>query len=34
MSSENTARKFKLQPYYDYVETLPTIEDVVTGPHP
>jgi deoxyribodipyrimidine photo-lyase len=28
MSSENTARKFKLGPYYEYVNGLPTIEDV------
>jgi deoxyribodipyrimidine photo-lyase len=30
MSSENTARKFKLGPYYDYVASLPTIE--ASGP--
>lgn len=28
MSSENTARKFKLGAYYDYVNSLPAIEDV------
>jgi deoxyribodipyrimidine photo-lyase len=28
MSSENTARKFDLQPYYRYVATLPTISQV------
>lgn len=27
MSSANTARKFKLGPYYEYVTSLPTIED-------
>jgi deoxyribodipyrimidine photo-lyase len=31
MSSENTARKFDLVPYYRYVETLPTIEAVRGG---
>jgi deoxyribodipyrimidine photo-lyase len=31
MSSENTARKFKLGPYHDYVNTLPTIEGVRRG---
>ena len=31
MSSENTARKFKLGPYYDYVNGLPTIEEVRKG---
>jgi deoxyribodipyrimidine photo-lyase len=31
MSSENTARKFDLKPYYAYVESLPTIEDVRSG---
>jgi deoxyribodipyrimidine photo-lyase len=28
MSSENTARKFRLGPYYEYVTSLPTIEGV------
>ena len=31
MSSENTARKFRLGPYYTYVESLPTIEAVRSG---
>ncbi|HEY6548088.1 MAG TPA: hypothetical protein VI589_09285, partial [Vicinamibacteria bacterium] len=31
MSSENTARKFKLGPYYEYVNGLPTIEAVRKG---
>jgi deoxyribodipyrimidine photo-lyase len=31
MSSENTARKFKLERYYDYVDGLPTIEDATLG---
>jgi len=31
MSSENTARKFKLGPYYDYVASLPTIDSVRRG---
>ena len=31
MSSENTARKFKLGPYYDYVASLPTIDAVRGG---
>ena len=31
MSSENTARKFDLTPYYAYVETLPTIAQVRAG---
>ena len=31
MSSENTARKFKLGPYYDYVNGLPTIAAVRAG---
>jgi deoxyribodipyrimidine photo-lyase len=31
MSSENTARKWKLGPYYDYVNALPTIESVRRG---
>jgi len=31
MSSENTARKFRLGPYYAYVEGLPTIEAVRSG---
>jgi deoxyribodipyrimidine photo-lyase len=31
MSSENTARKFKLGPYEDYLATLPTIAEVRTG---
>jgi deoxyribodipyrimidine photo-lyase len=31
MSSENTARKFKLGPYYDYVGSLPTIDAVRSG---
>jgi len=31
MSSENTARKFDLKPYYAYVERLPTIEAVRSG---
>ena len=31
MSSENTARKFKLGPYYEYVSGLPTIETVRRG---
>ncbi len=31
MSSENTARKYRLGPYYTYVETLPTIEAVRSG---
>lgn len=34
MSSENTARKFKLGPYYEYVTTLPTIEQVRRGARP
>ena len=31
MSSENTARKFKLKRYYDYIDGLPTIEDATRG---
>ena len=31
MSSDNTARKFDLKPYYRYVETLPTIEATRSG---
>jgi deoxyribodipyrimidine photo-lyase len=31
MSSENTARKFNVKPYYAWVETLPTIADVRSG---
>jgi deoxyribodipyrimidine photo-lyase len=31
MSSENTARKFDLAPYYAYVERLPTIADARAG---
>jgi deoxyribodipyrimidine photo-lyase len=31
MSSENTARKFNVKPYYAYVEGLPTIEEVRSG---
>ena len=31
MSSENTARKFKLGPYYAYVDGLPTIAEVRAG---
>ena len=31
MSSENTARKFKLGPYYEYVNGLPTIEEIRRG---
>jgi deoxyribodipyrimidine photo-lyase len=31
MSSDNTARKFKLGPYYEYVNGLPTIEEVRLG---
>ena len=31
MSSENTARKFDLKPYYAYVETLPSIDAVRRG---
>jgi len=31
MSSDNTARKFDLAPYYRYVETLPSIESVRAG---
>ncbi len=31
MSSQNTARKFKLGPYYDYVGSLPTIDAVRRG---
>jgi deoxyribodipyrimidine photo-lyase len=31
MSSENTARKFKLGSYYEYVDTLPSIESVRSG---
>jgi deoxyribodipyrimidine photo-lyase len=31
MSSDNTARKFKLGPYYEYVTSLPTIADVRAG---
>jgi deoxyribodipyrimidine photo-lyase len=31
MSSDNTARKFKLGPYYEYVSGLPTIEKVREG---
>ena len=33
MSSENTARKFRLGPYYAYVDSLPSIEAVRSGPH-
>ena len=28
MSSENTAKKFKLGPYFEYLRTLPTVEEV------
>ena len=31
MSSENTARKFELEPYYAYVERLPTIAEARSG---
>ncbi len=31
MSSENTARKFKLEGYYDYVRRLPTVSQVRRG---
>ncbi len=31
MSSDNTARKFKLERYYDYIDGLPTIEDATRG---
>ena len=31
MSSENTARKFDLKPYYAYVESLPTITEARSG---
>jgi hypothetical protein len=31
MSSDNTARKFDLKPYYRYVEKLPAIEAVRAG---
>jgi deoxyribodipyrimidine photo-lyase len=31
MSSENTARKFNVKPYFAYVEGLPTIEDLRSG---
>jgi hypothetical protein len=31
MSSENTARKFNLTPYYAYVEGLPAIEEIRSG---
>ena len=31
MSSENTARKFALEPYHAYVEGLPTIAEVRSG---
>jgi deoxyribodipyrimidine photo-lyase len=31
MSSDNTARKFDLRPYYAYVERLPTIADARSG---
>ena len=31
MSSENTARKFDLAPYYSYVSGLPAIGDVRAG---
>ncbi|HET7293550.1 MAG TPA: deoxyribodipyrimidine photolyase [Vicinamibacteria bacterium] len=31
MSSENTARKFDLKPYYAYVESLPTIAEARAG---
>ena len=31
MTSESTGRKFKLQGYYDYVRSLPTIADVRAG---
>ncbi len=31
MSSDNTARKFKLGPYYEYVNGLPSIEEVRQG---
>jgi deoxyribodipyrimidine photo-lyase len=30
MSSDNTARKFRLGPYLEYVQSLPTIEEVVS----
>jgi len=32
MSSDNTARKFNLKPYYAYVDTLPTIAEVRGDP--
>ena len=31
MSSENTAKKFKLAGYYEYIDGLPTIEDATRG---
>ena len=31
MSSDNTARKFDVKPYYAYVEGLPTIEEARSG---
>jgi hypothetical protein len=31
MSSDNTARKFDLEPYYAYVERLPTIAEARAG---
>lgn len=34
MSSENTARKFDLKPYYAYVERLPTISEARSGRAP
>ena len=34
MSSENTARKFDLKPYYAYVERLPTISEARSGRSP
>ena len=34
MSSDNTARKFKLGPYHDYVNALPSIADVRSGTAP
>lgn len=34
MSSENTAKKFKLAGYFDYIRRLPTIEEVRAGKPP
>ena len=31
MSSDNTARKFDVKPYYAYVEGLPTITEARSG---